>query len=101
MAFAEDMSVFFDTAVFAVPASFTPSGGSPLPASVLFDAPTVDVLSGQALSEDYKITLPVDVWPTAKRDDVVTVDGDTYTVRAVHLLDDGSLKQLALTKGTV
>jgi len=94
MAFAEDMTVFFAQDVFAVLGVW--NGTS---ASVLFDAPTEDVLSGQVLTTDYSVTLPLDVWPTIARDAVITVEGDTFTVRSVRQLHDGALKRLVLTKG--
>lgn len=95
MAFAEDMSVFFNAAEFAVVASW--AGAS---ANVLFDSPTDEVLAGEILSTDYSVTLPHDVWPTIARDAVITIDGQAYTVRSVRQLNDGQLKRLVLTKGT-
>ena len=93
MAFAEDMTVFFNTAEFAVVATWNAST-----ANVLFDAPSDDVLDGQVISTDYSITLPLDTFPGIGRDAAITVDGANYEVRAVRHLNDGALKRLVLTK---
>ncbi len=94
MAFAEDMTVFFNAAEFAVVASWGLSSSN-----VLFDSPTDEVLSGEILSTDYSVTLPHDVWPSIGRDAVITIEGQAYTVRSVRQLNDGQLKRLVLTKG--
>lgn len=97
MPFAEDLSVFFDSAVFATVASWTPLGGATQTANVIYDAPAEDVLSGQVVGTDYSITLPTNVWPGIARDAVVSVTGKgTFVVREVRPLTDGALKRLVL-----
>lgn len=100
MAFAEDLSAFFDTVGgFAVTAAFTPSGGgAQVSASVIFDSPTEDILGGDGLSNEYSITYPADSLPGIKSNATGTVDGVSYKVREVKLLDDGKLKRAMLSK---
>jgi hypothetical protein len=91
--FAEDLSVFFDaTGGFALPAVW-----GALPASVIFDSPAEDVLSGQVVGTDFSVTIPATVWPTIARDASITITGKgTFTVREVRPLADGALKRLVL-----
>lgn len=97
MPFAEDMSVFFNAAEFATVATWTPLGGATQTASVIYDAPAEDVLSGQVVGTDYSITMPASVWPGIARDATVTVTGKgTFVVREVRPLTDGALKRLVL-----
>lgn len=91
--FAEDLTVFFDaTGGFALPATW-----GAVQASVIFDSPAEDVLSGQVLGTDYSVTVPSSVWPGIARDAVITITGKgTFTVREVRPLADGALKRLVL-----
>lgn len=100
MAFAEDLTVFFDQqGGFAVQASFTPAGGgTQVSASVIFDSPTEDILGGDGLSDEYSITYPSTSLPGIKGNATGTVDGVSYKVREVKLLDDGKLKRAMLSK---
>lgn len=99
MAFAEDLSVFFSSAEFAVEATFAPaSGGAAVSALVILDTPTGDVLGGDALSEEYAITCPAAALPGVRRGDRGVVAGVAYRVREVRLVDDGGLKKLLLSR---
>lgn len=100
MAFAEDLSVFFDTAGgFAVSATFTPyGGGAQVSASVIFDTPTEDILGGDGLSDEYAITYQATDLPGIKSNATGTIAGVAYKVREVKLLDDGKLKRAMLSK---
>lgn len=92
MAFAEDLSVFFDLAGFAVSATWN---GSTV--NVIYDAPAVDVLSGEAIGTDFSVTLKSTDWPAIARGATVVVSGKgTYTVREVRPLHDGALTRLML-----
>jgi hypothetical protein len=99
MPFAEDMSVFFDAAGFAVSATFVPeAGGAAQTASVIFDAPTEQVFGGEALSNEYLITYAATDLPDIRKGDRGVIQGVTYKVREIRLLDDGKLKTALLTK---
>lgn len=93
MAFAEDMSAFFNTDEFAVVG--VRNGVS---ANVLLDMPTVDVLDERVSSNDYNVTFPASVWAGIARGEQITVDGVAYKVREIKLLDDGKIKQLLVSK---
>lgn len=98
MAFAEDMSVFFNTAEFAVVATFTPTGEAPLTASVMLDRPDEDILGGRASSTEYQMTLPAATFPGIGRNMKVTIAGADYQVREVRVLTDGAIKTVTLSK---
>lgn len=93
MAFAEDLTQFFDAAEFAQAATW-----GALSANVILDTPTEDQLGGKALGMIFEVTLPTASWPNIARGASVTIAGVSYTVREVRLLDDGALKKLALQK---
>ena len=98
MAFAEDMSVFFNATEFALQATFTPLGESPLTANVMLDKPDEDVLGGRASSTDYMMTLPTGTFPGIARNLPVVIDNVTYTVRDVKQVGDGASKMVSLTR---
>ena len=92
MPFTEDLSVFFSADEFASSATW-----GALTASVIFNSPAEDVLSGQVVGTDYSVVLPANVWPGIARDASITVTGrGTFTVREVRPMSDGSLKRLVL-----
>ena len=93
MAFAEDLTKFFDVAGFAQAATW-----GALSANVILDTPTEDQLGGKALGVAFDVTLPASSWPNIARGASVTIAAVSYTVREVRLLDDGALKKLALQK---
>lgn len=92
MPFAEDMSVFFDTAVFGTAVTW-----GALTATGIFDAPAEDVVSGEVIGTDYSVTIPATVFPGIDRGETITVTGrGTFAVREVRPLTDGNLKRLVL-----
>lgn len=93
MAFAEDLSVFFDADGFGQPASW-----GAYSATVIIDMPTEDILGGRVNSKEYLATLPATSFPGIARSDTITAGGSTYQVREVRTLDDGALKSLSLTR---
>ena len=93
MAFAEDMSVFFNAAGFAQAATW-----GALSANVILDAPTEDILGGRSQSNEYLMTLPAASFPGIARGATVQIGLTAYTVREVKLLDDGALKALSVSK---
>jgi hypothetical protein len=97
--FSEDFQVFFNTADFAVSATYTPAGGSPSDAaSVIFDA------NGQVLEEFGVQTLapsavlPASQWPTIAEGDTLNIGATAHRIRGVIPLDDGALKSLTLAR---
>lgn len=93
MAFAEDMTPFFNTAEFARAAVWR--GYS---ANVILDKPDEDVLGGRVSSTDYLATLPASGFPGITAKQLITIEGTEYSVREVKLLGDGAVKTLSLTK---
>jgi len=91
--FSEDLTVFFDAAGgFATSATWGATS-----ASVIFDSPAEDVLSGQVVGTDFSVVLPADEWPGIARDQSITITGKgTFVVREVRPLTDGRLKRLVL-----
>lgn len=90
----EDLSVFFDQAVFAVPAVWNGQTSA-----VMLDSPTEDILGGRGQSNEYSIVLPTSVFAGIKRGDFVLVDGVEYTVReSPNLLTDGKIKSVKLAR---
>lgn len=100
MAFAEDLAAFFSEADFAVAASWTPSGGGAAKtASVLFDQPDEEVLSGAVVTREYAITYRADALAGLAAGEVLTVDGAAYTVREAPIsLGDGKIMLASLRK---
>lgn len=95
--FTEDLAVLF--ADFGVAATWTPStGGAQQTATVIFDQPDIDLVSGMILSRDYKIVLPTSSFAGIDNGEVITVAGIPYTVREMRQQDDGALKELAVMK---
>ena len=62
-----------------------------------FRAPDEVALDGLALSRDYHIEYPT-VWLALTIGDVVVVKGESYKVREVRQLRDGSESRAALSK---
>ena len=98
MAFAEDMSVFFSAAEFAVLATFVPFGEAPLTASVMLNTPDDDILGGRIQTTEYLATMPTGTFPGISRGNTVAIDGAGYTVREVKQIGDGGLKTVSLSK---
>lgn len=93
MAFAEDLSVFFQTAEFALAATW-----GALTANVILDMPTEDVLGGQSNSNEYMAMLRSSDFPDIARGASIAINSVNYKVREVRLLDDGAVKALLLSK---
>jgi len=89
--FVEDLDILF--ADFGVPAS---SGANS--ATVLLDMPDEAILGDRQISTEYAITARAMDLPGLKHGDAITVNGVSYSVRAVKLLDDGALKIATLSK---
>jgi hypothetical protein len=92
----------FDKVGFLKTALWKPSTGAEVQeARVSFKAPTDHGLAGEALSTDYSITYPASFLIGLKRGEVITIDGQEYTVREGPSSElDESRKQAKLRKGT-
>lgn len=62
-----------------------------------FRAPDETVLDGFALSRDYQIDYPAS-WLTLAAGDTVEVAGNTYQVRDVRAIGDGTERRASLTQ---
>ena len=62
-----------------------------------FRAPDVEVLDGFALSRDYQIDYPAS-WLTLAAGDTVEVAGNTYQVRDVRAIGDGTERRASLSQ---
>lgn len=94
MAFAEDLSVFFDAAGFAVEATLTPGG----PGLVIYD-------ENGAILEEYGIQhsgpaalCPASQWPNVASGHTLTIGAASYVVRSAPRIDDGALMLLTLAR---
>ncbi len=87
----EDLGIFF--ADFGVAATWNSNT-----AQVLLDAATEDLLGGRVISADYTMTLAATDFPGIGMNAQVVVGADTYRVREVRLIDDGQVKELAVSK---
>lgn len=96
--FSEDISAFFNGAEFAVQATFTPAGGAPVSALVMFNAQTQDIFGDAVLTNEYSIVYPVTSLVGVKSGDQGTVDGIAFRVRDVRLKADGQLVSATLSK---
>jgi hypothetical protein len=97
--FSEDIGAFFSESEFAVSAAFTPStGGALVSASVIFNAESVEIFGGDALSNEYTMIYPAAALAGIKEGDSGTVNGVNYAIRDVRLKADGNLKIAKLAK---
>lgn len=96
--FAEDMSVFFSAAEFAVNATFTPLGKPPTQVAVLFNSPTQEVFSTDMLTDEFEVIAPAAALAFVESGTPVEIGGARYRVREVRLMDDGALRRAKLTK---
>jgi hypothetical protein len=80
-------------------ATWLPADGSdPETGTVDFRAPDETVLDGLGLSTDYSIRYPAGRFLGLASGDRVTVNGESYRVREVRAVGDGSEKRASLTK---
>ena len=63
-----------------------------------FRAPDESVLDGLVLSTDYTIRYPASRLPSLAAGESVVIAGDSYQVREVRALADGSERRATLTK---
>lgn len=96
--FAEDISAFFSGSEFAVTAIFTPIGGAPVSADVIFNAQTQEIFGDSALSNEYTIVYPSTLLNGLRSGDRGTVNGVGFLIRDIRLKADGSLTIAKLAK---
>ena len=99
MAFVDFLYEAAERAGFLKEAVWNPSDGTePQRAKVDFRAPDGTVLDGLALSTDYAIHYPATKLVGLTSGETRTVDGQTYRVREIRALGDGSEKRASLTR---
>ena len=88
--FQEDLSIFLDDfGVSCTAGAITALG--------ILDMPGETVSGGMVISTEYMLTAKAADFGDLLYGDSITVDGASYQVREVLLLDDGKFCQLALT----
>lgn len=89
MAFAEDMSVFFNVADFGVPAVFGEQS-----ATVVLDQPDAEIFDRQLVTGDVSLTYVAGELLGLQKGSVITVDGVDYKVTQPPMrVQDGKLMQ--------
>lgn len=97
MAFAEDLSVFFNDDEFAVEAVHTPAGGSAEPAvAVIFDQAAQ--LGDGVVATEPTIHVPASAWPTLAQGSGIVIAGVAYRARTPVPMDDGAVLFVPLVK---
>lgn len=99
MAFAEDLSVFFDVdGGFAVMASRTPAAGGVSPdAAVIFDVNGLNHEEFEVVTAEPALIVPASVWPSLAEADLLsiessdTVEGGDFKVRQTYPVRDGAI----------
>lgn len=66
--------------------------------AVDFRSPDETVLDGLALSADYTIRFPASVLPALAVGDTVSIAGNTYRVRDIRSIGDGSEQRASLSR---
>jgi len=80
-------------------AHWSPASGAPgSTVQVAFQAPDESVLDGYQLSADYRIRYPASYLPGLQANDVLSIDGMAYRVRAVRAVSDGSEHEARLCR---
>ncbi len=91
-----EVTDFYDAAAAAGLLAEVIAGGVPVLCE--FRAPDASVLDGLALSTDYAIRYPASRLPSLAGGDSVVIAGESYQVREVRALGDGSERRATLTK---
>jgi hypothetical protein len=80
-------------------ATWSPANGAdPQTVAVDFRAPDETVLDGLALSTDYAIRYPASALVGLTSGETLTIDGQSFRVREVRAVGDGSEKRATLTR---
>lgn len=95
----ESLYLAAEHAGLLVMAVWSPGNGNPpVTVKVEFQAPDEVVLDGLALSADYAIRYLAKGLPDLVVGETLTIKGQTYRVREVRVLGDGSEKRATLTR---
>lgn len=80
-------------------ATWTPAGSvESQTVDVDFRAPDETILDGLGLSTDYSMRYPATVLVGLAQGDAITLEGQTYRVREIRAVGDGSEKRATLTR---
>lgn len=94
----EDLAAMFDAAEFGVAATWTPAvGGSPTPATVIYNAPGASILQDLTSTEP-SVMYPTATWPSMQERDTVVIGSTTYIVRQVMPAADGAVATAMLRR---
>lgn len=74
------------------------SGPSSTSGFGILDAPDSVLADGQVISTEYSLTVKRSDFPSLKRGDGLTIDGDEYTVREPLAVDDGAFIKVLVSK---
>ena len=66
--------------------------------AVDFRSPDETILDGLALSADYTIRFPASALPALAAGDTVSIAGNTYRVRDIRSISDGSEQRASLSR---
>jgi hypothetical protein len=91
-----ELTTFYDAAASAGMLTEVIVAGEPVMCD--FRAPDESVLDGLVLSTDYAIRYPASHLPSLAAGESVVIAGDSYQVREVRALADGSERRATLTK---
>ncbi len=98
MAFTEDLTVFFQTADFAVAATYTVYGGSPATVNVIKDEAFLDRLGVNATNPTALGRASDFSAISANGQDTLAIGATTYRIKDSQPLDDGAVVLLQLEK---
>ncbi len=91
-----ELTTFYDAAASAGMLTEVIVAGEPVMCE--FRAPDESVLDGLVLSTEYAIRYPASRLPSLATGDTVVIAGESYQVREVRALADGSERRATLTK---
>ena len=99
MALIDALYTAADQAGLLTEAVWLPSNGSPsMSAKVDFRAADETVLDGLGLSTDYSVRYPASALGGLTLGETLVIDGQTYRVREVRAIGDGSEQRATLTR---
>ena len=98
MAFTEDLTVFFQTADFAVAATYTPYGGAGATVNVIKDEAFLDRMGINATNPTALGRASDFSAIAANGQDTLLIGSTTYRIKDSQPLDDGAVVLLQLEK---
>ena len=91
MAITEDLDIYLADFGVSCTAGDTTANG-------ILDMPSQVISDGMVLTTDYTLTTRASNFGDLVSGDLITVDGNSYTVRETLLIDDGRFVQIALQR---